>query len=118
MTSTNENSCCTSSHLGPSQASSYRRAPVATHDRRRVALPRPRHRQRTLRCEGTLYELPRTFVQTYCSSCQWSAGRHAKQPIAYAVFQVDTYDLWVSGHSMVSTVLDKWNSDGILMPPP
>ena len=67
---------------------------------------------------GTLYEPGRTFVQTYCGACHWSDGGHAKQPIAYAVFQVDTYDEWSGYHTMVSTVLDKWSSDGIVMPPP
>jgi hypothetical protein len=66
---------------------------------------------------GTSYEPARTFAQTYCTPCHWSEGRHAKQPIAYAVFQVDTYDSWASGHAMVLTALDKWNPGSIVMPP-
>jgi hypothetical protein len=67
--------------------------------------------------KGTLYEPGRTFVQTYCSPCHWSGGRHAKQAIAYPAFQVDTYDAWATGGTIVPAVLDKWNPDGTVMPP-
>jgi hypothetical protein len=67
---------------------------------------------------GTLYEPGRTFGQTYCSPCHWKGGRHPKQSVAYPAFQVDTYVLWAAGRTIVPAVLDKWNPDGAVMPPP
>src|SRR6266567_3545489 len=68
--------------------------------------------------KGTVYERGRTFVQTYCSPCHWSGGRHAKKAVAYPAFQVDTYEQWMTGRTIVPAVLDKWNPDGTVMPPP
>jgi hypothetical protein len=67
---------------------------------------------------GTLYEPGRSFGQSYCSPCHWKGGRHAKQPVAYPAFQVDTYALWATGRTIIPAVLDKWNPDGAVMPPP
>jgi hypothetical protein len=71
-----------------------------------------------LAMKGTLYEPGRTFVQTYCSPCHWKGGKHAKQPVAYPAFQVDTYAQWATGGTIIPAVLDKWNPDGTVMPPP
>jgi hypothetical protein len=68
--------------------------------------------------KGTLYETGRTFVQTYCSPCHWKGGQHIKQPVAYPAFHVDTYEDWAAGQTIVTAVLDKWNPDGTVMPPP
>jgi hypothetical protein len=68
--------------------------------------------------KGTLYETGRVFGQMYCSPCHWKGGQHAKQPLAYPAFQVDTYDQWATGGTIVPAVLDKWNPDGTVMPPP
>jgi hypothetical protein len=68
--------------------------------------------------KGTLYDAGRTFAQTYCSPCHWKGGQHAKQPVAYPAFQVDTYDEWATGQTIITAVLDKWNPDGTVMPPP
>ncbi len=68
--------------------------------------------------KGTVYERGRTFVQTYCTPCHWAGGRHAKQAVAYPAFQVDTYEQWMTGGTIVPAVLDKWNPDGTVMPPP
>jgi hypothetical protein len=68
--------------------------------------------------QGTLYEPGRKFGQTYCSPCHWKGGQHPRQPAAYPAFQVDTYPQWASVPRIVPTVLDKWNPDGAVMPPP
>ncbi len=68
--------------------------------------------------KGTIYEEGRVFVQTYCSPCHWIGGKHAKQPVAYPAFQVDTYDQWATGGTIIPAVLDKWHPDGTVMPPP
>jgi hypothetical protein len=68
--------------------------------------------------KGTIYEAGRVFGQTYCSPCHWIGGKHAKQPVAYVAFQVDTYEQWATGGTIIPAVLDKWNPDGTVMPPP
>jgi hypothetical protein len=68
--------------------------------------------------KDTLYEPGRTFVRTYCSPCHWSGGQNPKKSGAYKAFQVDTYEEWASGRTIISAVLDKWNPDGSVMPPP
>src|SRR5689334_1479102 len=67
---------------------------------------------------GTVYDPGRKFGQAYCSPCHWKDGKHARQPAAYPAFQVDTYEQWASVPRIVPTVLDKWNPDGVVMPPP
>jgi hypothetical protein len=67
---------------------------------------------------GTLYEPGRAFGQMYCSPCHWKGGQHPKQSAAYPAFQVDTYELWATGRTIIPAVLDKWNPDGAVMPPP
>jgi hypothetical protein len=71
-----------------------------------------------LAMKGTLYEAGRDFGRTYCSPCHWMGGTHAKQPVAYVAFQIDTYEEWATGGTIVPAVLDKWNPDGAVMPPP
>jgi hypothetical protein len=68
--------------------------------------------------KGTLYDPGRVFVQTYCGPCHWKGGQHAKQPVAYVAFQVDTYEEWATSQTIITAVLDKWNPDGTIMPPP
>jgi hypothetical protein len=68
--------------------------------------------------KGTLYDAGRVFGQTYCSPCHWKGGQHPKQPVAYVAFQVDTYEQWATGGTIIPAVLDKWNPDGTVMPPP
>jgi hypothetical protein len=67
---------------------------------------------------GTLYEPGRTFAQTYCSPCHWKGGQHAKHRAAYPAFQIDTYEEWALGKTIIPAVLDKWKPDGKVMPPP
>jgi hypothetical protein len=45
-------------------------------------------------------------------------GTHAKQQVAYPAFRVDTYEQWATGGTIIPAVLDKWNPDGTVMPPP
>jgi hypothetical protein len=68
--------------------------------------------------KGTIYDAGRVFGQTYCSPCHWKGGTHAKQPVAYVAFQVDTYEQWATGGTIIPAVLDKWMPDGTVMPPP
>jgi hypothetical protein len=71
-----------------------------------------------LAMQGTNYSAGRTFGQTYCSPCHWKGGQHPKKPVAYPAFQVDTYAQWATGGTIIPAVLDKWNPDGVVMPPP
>jgi hypothetical protein len=68
--------------------------------------------------KGTLYEPGRTFGQKYCSPCHWAGGQNPKQSVAFQSFQIDTYDDWATGRTIIPAVLDKWNPDGKVMPPP
>jgi hypothetical protein len=68
--------------------------------------------------KGTVYEPGRVFVQTYCSPCHWKGGQHPRRSAAYQTFQVDSYEQWATGRVIVPAVLDKWNPDGKVMPPP
>ena len=68
--------------------------------------------------DGTLYGPGRQFAQTYCASCHWRDGQDPKQHVAYPAFHVDTYDDWASSRTILLAVLDKWNPDGDVMPPP
>ena len=68
--------------------------------------------------KGTIYEPGRAFGASYCAPCHWKGGEHAKQPVAYPAFQVDTHETWASVPGILPTVLDKWNPDGEVMPPP
>jgi hypothetical protein len=68
--------------------------------------------------KGTVYEAGRVFAQTYCSPCHWKGGQHPRRVAAYPAFQVDTYEQWATGRTIIPAVLDKWNPDGKVMPPP
>jgi hypothetical protein len=68
--------------------------------------------------KGTLYEPGRVFGQTYCSPCHWKGGQNPKRSGAYQAFQMDTYEQWATGRVIIPAVLDKWNPDGRVMPPP
>jgi hypothetical protein len=68
--------------------------------------------------KGTIFETGRVFGQTYCSPCHWIGGAHPKRPVAYVAFQIDTYEEWGTGTTIIPAVLDKWNPDGAVMPPP
>lgn len=67
---------------------------------------------------GTLYEPGRKFGQTYCSPCHSKGGQHPKQSVAYPGYQVDTYETFSFSKTILLAVLDKWNPDGPVMPPP
>jgi hypothetical protein len=45
-------------------------------------------------------------------------GQHPKQASAYQTFQVDSYEQWSFSKTILLAVLDKWNPDGEVMPPP
>jgi hypothetical protein len=68
--------------------------------------------------QGTLYEPGRQFVQKYCAGCHWKNGQDPKQEVAYPTFHVDTHAEWASSRTILLAVLDKWNPDGDIMPPP
>jgi hypothetical protein len=67
---------------------------------------------------GTLYEPARQFVQRYCWGCHGKDGQDPKQKVAYPAFHVDTYEDWAMSRTILLAVLDKWNPDGDVMPPP
>ena len=68
--------------------------------------------------QGTLYDPARKFVQKYCSGCHGKDGQDPKQKVAYPAFHVDTYEDWAASRTILLAVLDKWNPDGDVMPPP
>jgi len=68
--------------------------------------------------KGTLYEPGRHFGQTYCSPCHWKGGQDPQQPRAVVAFRVDTYEDWATSPTILLAILDKWNPDGNVMPPP
>jgi len=68
--------------------------------------------------QGTLYAPGRRFGQVYCAPCHAKDGRDPKQAVAYPAFHVDTYEDWASSQTILLAVLDKWNPDGDVMPPP
>jgi uncharacterized membrane protein len=67
---------------------------------------------------GTRYEIGRRFASKYCVECHAKDGRDPKQKVAYPAFHADTYDDWVSSRTILLAVVDKWNPDGDVMPPP
>jgi uncharacterized membrane protein len=67
---------------------------------------------------GAVYEPGRKFVRSYCACCHGKDGTDSKQQIAYPAFQVDTYEEWATSRTILLAVLDKWNPDGDVMPPP
>jgi mono/diheme cytochrome c family protein len=67
---------------------------------------------------GTLYEPARQFVQRYCWGCHGKDGQDPQQKGAYPAFRVDTYEDWATSRTILLAVLDKWNPDGDVMPPP
>ena len=72
--------------------------------------------ERALR--GTAYERGRDLVQRHCAGCHSQNGEDPRQRVAYPAFHVDAYDDWVSSRTILLAVLDKWNPDGDVMPPP
>ncbi|HMI82766.1 MAG TPA: cytochrome c [Polyangiaceae bacterium] len=68
--------------------------------------------------KGVRYVSGRQFVQKYCAGCHSRDGQDPKRGVAYPAFRVDTYDDWLSSRTILSAVLDKWNPDGDVMPPP
>jgi hypothetical protein len=67
---------------------------------------------------GTVYEPGRRFGRTYCSPCHAQGGLDPKRAVAYPAFHVDTYDDWAVSRTILLAVVDKWNPDGSVMPPP
>jgi hypothetical protein len=67
---------------------------------------------------GTLYAPAQKFVASYCAGCHWKNGQDPKQKVAYPAFHVDTYEDWATSRTILLAVLDKWNPDGDVMPPP
>lgn len=68
--------------------------------------------------KGTLYEPARQFVHRYCWGCHGKDGQDPKQKGAYPAFHVDTHEDWAMSRTILLAVLDKWNPDGEIMPPP